>query len=223
MDEKNLDIYGHKPIPWSRARAHLEAQTSEQGHGRTYWLATVGTDGRPHVAAVGALWLDGKFYFTSGAATRKSRNLAKNASCTISVSLGDLDLVVDGNARKVTDAAMLERVANLYADQGWPARASEGAITAEFSAPSAPRRGTYTRSRRRPPSELQRPSHTAQPAGASSARCIPRLSLNSKFGRWTIAHMTRTVMFASAAAQSRSEVQVGLSRFPKKRSRRRKR
>jgi hypothetical protein len=39
----------------------------------------------------------------------------------------------------VTDPAILERVANLYASLGWPARASGGAIIAEYSAPSAGR------------------------------------------------------------------------------------
>jgi hypothetical protein len=38
---------------------------------------------------------------------------------------------------KVTDPTILERVANLYASLGWPARASDGAITAEYSAPNA--------------------------------------------------------------------------------------
>ncbi|HEY8760844.1 MAG TPA: pyridoxamine 5'-phosphate oxidase family protein [Candidatus Dormibacteraeota bacterium] len=137
MDGMNLDIYGNKPIPWSRPLRQLEAQANEEGHGRTFWLATARDDGRPHVAAVGALWVDGKFYFTSGAGTRKSRNLAENPSCTISVSLDDLDLTVEGIAQRVTDMATLERLANLYAAQGWPARASEGAIIADFSAPSA--------------------------------------------------------------------------------------
>ncbi len=53
-------------------------------------------DGRPHVTAVGALWVDGKFYFTSGAATRKGRNLAANGHCVITVALDGLDLVVEG-------------------------------------------------------------------------------------------------------------------------------
>jgi len=48
-----------------------------------------------------------------------------------------LDLVVEGRATKVADQPTLERLAERYAAQGWPARASEGAITAEFSAPSA--------------------------------------------------------------------------------------
>ncbi|MGH7489481.1 MAG: pyridoxamine 5'-phosphate oxidase family protein, partial [bacterium] len=93
----------------------------------------------PHLTAVGAIWVDGKFYFTSGPRLRKSRNLAANPSCAVSVSLDDIDVVVEGAARKVSDQAVLERVANLYAALGWPAQASNGAITAEFSAPSAGR------------------------------------------------------------------------------------
>jgi hypothetical protein len=76
-------------------------------------------------------------YFTSGPGTQKSRNLAANANCAVSVSLPDLDLVVEGTAVKVTDAATLEDLAKRYAAQGWPASATDGAITAAFSAPSA--------------------------------------------------------------------------------------
>ena len=139
MHEQNLDIYGHEPIPWSRALKQLEAQAREEGPGRTCWLATTDPDGKAHLAAVGAIWVDDKFYFVSGPRLRKSRNLAANPSCAVSVSLDDIDVVVEGTARKVTDVAVLERVANLYATLGWPARASEGAIMAEYSAPSAGR------------------------------------------------------------------------------------
>jgi hypothetical protein len=86
---------------------------------------------------VGALWLDDRFYFTSGANTRKSKNLARNPNCVLSVALRDLDLVVEGTAAKVTDEATLERLAKAYAAQGWPATAKDGALTAEYSAPSA--------------------------------------------------------------------------------------
>jgi general stress protein 26 len=139
MDQKNLDIYGSKPIPWSRALKELEAvgTSGEAGAPKTYWLATVRPDGRPHVAGVGALWVDGRFYFTSGAGTRKSRNLAENPNCVISVSLSGLDLVVEGTARLVTDKPTLRHLAERYAAQGWPASVSDGALTAEYSAPSA--------------------------------------------------------------------------------------
>lgn len=141
MEEKNLDIYGDPPIPWSRPLSQLEAATKTaegdpEVH-KTYWLSTVRPDGRPHMAGVGALWVGGKFYFTSGPGTRKSRNLAANPNCVISVALRDIDLVVEGRSAKVTDHATLERLAQRYAAQGWPARAADGAITAEYSAPSA--------------------------------------------------------------------------------------
>lgn len=134
MQQTNLDIYGAAPIPWSRALDQLQDDAAR----KTTWLATVRPDGRPHVAGVGALWVDGTFYFTSGEGTRKSRNLAENPSCVISVSLPDLDLVVEGTAARVTDAATLQRLAERYAAQGWPASVGDGAtLTAPYSAPSA--------------------------------------------------------------------------------------
>jgi hypothetical protein len=133
MDSVNLDIYGSEPIPWDRA---LEQLKSADTNG-SYWLATTRPDGRPHIAGVGAMWVDGKFYFPSGAATRKSRNLAKNPNCALSVSLVGLDLVVEGTATKVSDPAALARVAERYKSQGWPAEVSDGALTAPYSAPSA--------------------------------------------------------------------------------------
>ena len=129
---KNLDIYGAAPIPWSRALKQLDAGTPG-----TYWLATTKPDGRPHVAAVGALWVDGKIYFVSGTRTRKGRNLAANPDCVLSVSLTGIDLVVEGTAVRITDRPTLLRLAKRYADQGWPASVSGDSLTAEYSAPSA--------------------------------------------------------------------------------------
>jgi len=130
---KNLDIYGNEPIPWSRALAQLDAG----GGGPTYWLATTRPDGRPHIAAVGGLWVDGKVYFTSGAAARKSRNLSANPNCAVSVSLPGMDLVIEGNVARVTDEATVVRLAERYAAHGWPATVDDGALTAPYSAPSA--------------------------------------------------------------------------------------
>jgi hypothetical protein len=139
MEQKNLDIYGNEAIPWSRALAALEAsaKSEEAGPPRTWWLGTTRPDGRPHSAGVGAMWLAGSVYFVSGPGTRKSRNLAKNPNCVISVSLTGLDLILEGAARVVTDEPTLQRLVKLYNSQGWPAKVSDGAFTAEFSAPSA--------------------------------------------------------------------------------------
>jgi pyridoxine/pyridoxamine 5'-phosphate oxidase len=132
MQQINLDIYGAEPIPWSRALEQLEA-----GAATSYWLATTRPDGRPHVAGVGAKWVDGRLYFTSGAGTRKSRNLSANPHCVVSMSFKDLDLVVEGTARKVSDGETVRRLAERFAEEGWPAEARDGRITAPYSAPSA--------------------------------------------------------------------------------------
>jgi nitroimidazol reductase NimA-like FMN-containing flavoprotein (pyridoxamine 5'-phosphate oxidase superfamily) len=132
VEQKNLSIYGEKSSPWSRALEQLDG-----GFDATCWLATTRPDGRPHVAGIGALWVDGSFYIVTGADTRKGRNLAKNPNCVISLALKGLDLVVEGRAKKVTDDATLRRLAKRFADQGWPATVSDGAFTAPYSAPSA--------------------------------------------------------------------------------------
>ena len=134
-DVTNLDRYGNAALLWSRAREGVVtgAPTTEV----TFFLGTVGPDGRPHAAGVGAAWLDGDLYFTSGPGTRKSRHLAANPACTMSVRLADMDLVVDGEAEQVTDRPTLERVVALYRDGGWPAEVEGDAFTAPFSAPSA--------------------------------------------------------------------------------------
>ena len=135
MQEKNLaELYGLPPVPWSRALAALEAD--DRGND-TSFLATTRPDGRPHLAGVGAVWDGGKVYFVSGAGTRKSRNIAENAACSISMSLNGIDLVFEGVAVRVTDDDTLQRLAARYAQGGWPARVENGAFSYDYSAPSA--------------------------------------------------------------------------------------
>jgi hypothetical protein len=141
IEQATIDIYDLEPIPWSRPRDQLVAGSKPDGSGRdagrTFWLATVRPDGRPHATAFGGLWADDRVYLVSGPGTRKSRNLAANPSCVVTVSLDDIDLVIEGTARRVTDPATLERLASLYRDQGWPAEVSGDTFTAPYSAPSA--------------------------------------------------------------------------------------
>lgn len=142
LSEKNLDGYGAPIIPWSRVRERLEegfTQAPETGGpGRhTSWLATMRPDGRPHVMPLGVLWEDGAFYFNAGPTTRKAKNLARNPSCVITVATHDFDLVIEGEATKVTDEARLRHIADLFASGGWEPTVRDGAHYAEFSAPSA--------------------------------------------------------------------------------------
>jgi Pyridoxamine 5'-phosphate oxidase len=132
---RNLDRSGSAELPWSRPRDILASDTPEAD--LTFFLATVRPDGRPHSAGVGAIWVDDALYFVSGPGTLKSRNLATNPACSLSVRLRGIDLVLEGEAYRVTDASTLERVAAVYRTGGWPASVEGDAFTAPYSAPSA--------------------------------------------------------------------------------------
>lgn len=135
VEVTNLDRYGHPALPWSRPHDLLAA--SPPPADMSFFLGTTRPDGRPHAAPFGGLWHDGDLYLVSGPETRKSRNLAVNPACTVSVKLEGIDLVLEGEAHRVTETPILERIAQLYRDQGWPVQAQGDAFIAPYSAPSA--------------------------------------------------------------------------------------
>ncbi|MGZ6895889.1 MAG: pyridoxamine 5'-phosphate oxidase family protein [Acidimicrobiia bacterium] len=145
MDARNLaDLYGSPLLEWERIATSLDAGlTQAPGTGgpdrHTCWLATIDRDGSPHLTGVGALWVDGSFWFETGERTRKGRNLARDPRCTLSVAADEFDLVVEGRAERTTDPATLREMAARWAAEGWSAEVDESgqAITAEYSAPSA--------------------------------------------------------------------------------------
>jgi hypothetical protein len=63
---------------------------------------------------------------------------AREPRCSIALSIRDADVVVEGDAARVTDQGTLARVAQAWADGGWPAAPDESGvgITAPFNAPS---------------------------------------------------------------------------------------
>lgn len=92
---------GLPPVDWDAVVAKLgagSAPSPDARNARTTWLSTVNENGRPHVTAVGALWLDGTFWFQTGAGTRKAGNLARAAACSIAISVSDADVVLEGDA-----------------------------------------------------------------------------------------------------------------------------
>jgi PPOX class probable F420-dependent enzyme len=145
MEATNLaDLYGTPLLDWEPIRARLaegvpQAPDTGGPNRHTCWLATINPDGSPHLNGIGALWFDDAFWFETGETTRKGRNLARDPRCTLSVATREFDLVVEGEAHKVTDPATVATIAERYAADGWPARVDESgtALTAEYSAPSA--------------------------------------------------------------------------------------
>jgi len=132
---------GLPPVDWAAIAAKLDAGSApapDALNARTTWLSTVNEDGSPHMTPVGAVWLDGTYWFQTGDGTRKARNVARDPRCSVAVSVSEADVVFEGDAVRVTDAGAIARVAKEWADNGWPVEPdpSGTGITAPFNAPS---------------------------------------------------------------------------------------
>ena len=63
-------------LPWKWAEERLQ-----KAH--NFWVASTRPDRRPHVMPVWAVWMEGALYFSTGAKSRKARNLRANPSCVV--------------------------------------------------------------------------------------------------------------------------------------------
>lgn len=140
---KNLaDLYQLGTLDWTDVRQRLATKlTQEPGSGgpdhHTFWLSTIDADGKPHLTAVGAYWVDGKYYFSGGERSRKIRNIERDPRCAIGVAIHGYDVALEGRAVRVVDDALLHRIAEVFAEGGWAPTVADGGFTHEFSAPSA--------------------------------------------------------------------------------------
>lgn len=102
---------GAPATPWAEGRELME-------DAELYWLSTVRPDGRPHVTPLIGVWLDGGLHFCTGPGERKAKNLARNPNCIVTTGRNalaeGLDVVVEGEAVRVTDDATLQRLADAW-------------------------------------------------------------------------------------------------------------
>jgi general stress protein 26 len=79
-----------------------------------FWITTVRRDGRPHVTPLVAVWLDDALFFCTGPSEQKAVNLRNNQQVILTTGCNQwdagLDVVVEGRAQRVTDAATLQRL-----------------------------------------------------------------------------------------------------------------
>ena len=105
-------------IGWEETRAVLE--TAE-----LFWISTVRADGRPHVTPVVAAWAEDAVWFSTGADEQKFANLRANPRVVLTSGCNrwdqGLDVVVEGDAVRVTDDAVLTRVAGAFGTK-WDGR-----------------------------------------------------------------------------------------------------
>ena len=109
----------------------LDARYSSEGAAATAWegardrfagaevylLSTVRPNGRPHVTPLLSVWLDGAAHFCTGPDEQKARNMARSPLCALiagSDAPDGLDVVIEGEAVRVTDEARLRRLADAW-------------------------------------------------------------------------------------------------------------
>lgn len=73
-----------------------------------YFLATVRPDGRPHMMPVWGVWSGSSLWFSSGADSRKARNIAGTAAVVVATDDASAPVVVEGSALRIEDGADVE-------------------------------------------------------------------------------------------------------------------
>ncbi len=92
-------------LPWKWAEARLQ-------RAHTYWIATA--SGRPHVMPVWGVWMNLAFWFSTGARSRKARNLKTNPRCVVACERARGQVVLEGTARRNADRKLWKEFAALY-------------------------------------------------------------------------------------------------------------
>ncbi len=76
-------------LPWEWARERISKS-------HNYWLTTVRPDGAPHTMVVWGIWLDGAYYFSTNATSRKARNLQQNPNCVVCTENAEEAVIIRG-------------------------------------------------------------------------------------------------------------------------------
>ena len=92
---------------WSWALERLEKS-------HNYWIATTRPGGRPHLMLVWGVWWEDAFWFSTGPNTRKAKNIAAHAYCSIGTEQADEAVILEGVPHEITDRAIWKRLAAVY-------------------------------------------------------------------------------------------------------------
>jgi len=96
-------------LPWSWAEERLKKS-------HNYWFTTITPDGArssPHTMVVWGLWQDGRFIFSTGSKSRKTRNLEQNANCVICTEDAAEAVIIEGIA-EIADVVARRKMIPAY-------------------------------------------------------------------------------------------------------------
>jgi general stress protein 26 len=105
-------------VTWDETREVLESA-------ELFWISTVRADGRPHVTPVVAAWAEEAIWFSTGVEEQKFANLRSNSHVVLTTGCNEwesgLDVIVEGDAVRVTDDVVLGRIVESFANK-WDGR-----------------------------------------------------------------------------------------------------
>ena len=100
-------------LPWAWAQERI-------AESHNYWLTTVRPDGMPHTMVVWGIWLDGAYYFSTNATSRKARNMQQNPNCIVCNEKADEAVIMEGLVRRLNDSEIPPQAFTDYkAKYGW--------------------------------------------------------------------------------------------------------
>ena len=76
--------------------AWVAEQLTEAKH---YWLASVRSNGKPHVVPRWGVFIDNKFYYDGSPETRHARNILGNPNVTLHLESGEKAIILEGTSR----------------------------------------------------------------------------------------------------------------------------
>jgi predicted pyridoxine 5'-phosphate oxidase superfamily flavin-nucleotide-binding protein len=82
-----------------------EPAARREAEARNVWLATVRTDGRPHLVPVWFVVDDGRWYICTAPSSVKARNLGANPHLALALEDGDAPYILEGQAQVVAPSA----------------------------------------------------------------------------------------------------------------------
>jgi hypothetical protein len=94
-----------KLLSWSWAEARLVES-------RNYWVATVTPGGGPHARPVWGVWVDQRFYFSSGSRIRK--HLVARPRISVNLESGDECIILEGTTAELGEDARIRDVTAAY-------------------------------------------------------------------------------------------------------------
>jgi nitroimidazol reductase NimA-like FMN-containing flavoprotein (pyridoxamine 5'-phosphate oxidase superfamily) len=100
---------------------------------RNYWIGSTRPDGKPHVAPVWGVWVEGTLYFGSHRKARKSRNFDYNPQVVVHLESGDETVIIEGVVEETTDKDPQKKINAAYREKYPPYdpgdEPEEGAVT----------------------------------------------------------------------------------------------